>query len=436
MPSGVHAMDVSDAPAAAPPVSERVPADKHTPTTSRDGSVKPPGGDAPFARRNPTSPLRRACLSKDQFISEHLHPAVPVVLDGHAREWPAFERWDFEYLEKAAGSDRVLLMLDGDRSEGTRREATVGEFIRSFRSKTHTHRAQHQRTGEAEADSAADGARVAPVPTSALTSGVPTSGVPYLREWAFAKRHPDLLDDVSPAQVYFEDGFKRFDADERPALIWLFVGPKGTYTPLHRDLWHTDAWIAQLRGKKLVRLWHPRHVETLSRGDRFVDLSSPDLSAFPRCHEPECVEGVLSPGDVLYVPSDWLHEVIALEDSISVSENFMSSSAREALVRPLHSDWLARRSVSREIDAVTKRLRMVASLEALRDGDDEDDEDDDEEEEDEDGRKEGKGSAAGRRGFALSKAQLAVLDEKPTLQARLARLRAMPSLGAWRPTTL
>ena len=380
--------------------------------------------------------MRRACLSKDQFISEHLHPAVPVVLDGHAREWPAFERWDFEYLEKAAGSDRVLLMLDGDRSEGTRREATVGEFIRSFRSKTHTHRAQHQRTGEAEADSAADGPRVAPAPTSALTSGVPTSGVPYLREWAFAKRHPDLLDDVSPAQVYFEDGFKRFDADERPALIWLFVGPKGTYTPLHRDLWHTDAWIAQLRGKKLVRLWHPRHVETLSRGDRFVDLSSPDLSAFPRCHEPECVEGVLSPGDVLYVPSDWLHEVIALEDSISVSENFMSSSAREALVRPLHSDWLARRSVSREIDAVTKRLRMVASLEALRDGDDEDDEDDDEDEEDEDGRKEGKGSAAGRRGFALSKAQLAVLDEKPTLQARLARLRAMPSLGAWRPTTL
>ena len=46
-------------------------------------------------------------------------------------------------------------------------------------------------------------------------------------------RNPDLLDDVSPAQVYFEDGFKRFDADERPALIWLFVGPKGTYTPLH-----------------------------------------------------------------------------------------------------------------------------------------------------------------------------------------------------------
>ena len=85
MPSGVHAMDVSDAPAAAPPVSERVPADKHTPTTPCDGSVTPPS-DAPFSRRNPTSPLRRACLSKDQFISEHLHPAVPVVLDGHARE--------------------------------------------------------------------------------------------------------------------------------------------------------------------------------------------------------------------------------------------------------------------------------------------------------------------------------------------------------------
>lgn len=366
-----------------------------------------------WARRNPIQPVPRLPSgSKERFVDDYLNPALPVVLEGHARDWPAFARWDFSFLVSECGDDPVLLMLDGDRSNGSRRQSTVADFIHSFRPRDVIDLSD---TDEATSTGFGGGLGTA-CPADQAAS------VPYLREWAFAKRHPELLADCSPhAEHFFADGFKALPEDQRPPLIWLFVGPGGTYTPLHKDLWNTDAWIAQIRGRKLCRLWHPDDAPTLSRGDSFVDFSRGDsVAAYPGCEACGCLEAILEPGDVLYVPSNWLHEVIALEDSISVSSNFMGAP-RAHLVRPHHDEWLARRAVSREIESVTKRLRAIASVEALRDGgmDSSDEED---------------GGTTGTR--ALSGAQQTLLAEKPGLESRLQKLKALPKLGGWTPTTL
>jgi len=350
-----------------------------------------------LSRPNPSKPVPRCFFnSKEWFEAEHLQPKLPVVFDGLARDWPAFDTWDFDSIAACAGDDPVLLMLDGDRAQGARQETTVGEYLHSF-----------------------DKIRATPTRPSqhAMVNDAGPRFVPYLREWNFARRHPELLEDIAPAKQLFEDRFSQWPAADQPQLTWLFIGPAGAYTPLHRDLWHTDAWIAQLRGRKLVRMWSPAFIDTLSRRDTFVDLSVPDLAAFPNCLTVPCLETILEPGDVLYLPADFLHEVLSLDDSISVSSNFMGVGS-EALVRPHLEDWLERRHVSREIDTTERRLRMLTALEGLPD---------DSEDEDEDNA---------QRMYTLSAKQRAALDEKPSLEHKLHELRALPHLTEWRPTTL
>lgn len=50
-----------------------------------------------------------------------------------------------------------------------------------------------------------------------------------------------------------------------------------------------------------------------------VDPFYPDKPRYPVGHELECVEGVIGPGDTLYIPNQWWHGVRALEPTISVS---------------------------------------------------------------------------------------------------------------------
>ena len=327
--------------------------------------------------------MKRTC-SKETFEREHLGPGVPVVLMRVARAWPAFRKWSWDFLATEAKDDPVLLMLDGDRSGGARKESTVGEYLESF-----------------------DQLRSTPTGTARP----PSASVPYLREWAFANRHPEWLDDIEP-MVYFDDLFAGCPIDERPSLTWLFIGPAGTFTPAHIDLWHTDAWIAQIHGRKRVRIW--------TKGDDDPDSGDKALINTPSLPY-DFQEVILEPGDVLYLPSDTPHEVYALDDSISVSSNFMSAP-RAAKVRPLYEDWLARRAVSRQIDMVKKRLRLLRALEELIN---------------EDSEEEGDRSSNGRnRGGRMNAMQRSALDEKGPLERRLRELQEQPHLGEWVPTTL
>ena len=49
-----------------------------------------------WARRNPIQPVPRLPSgSKERFVDDYLNPALPVVLEGHARDWPAFAAGTF-----------------------------------------------------------------------------------------------------------------------------------------------------------------------------------------------------------------------------------------------------------------------------------------------------------------------------------------------------
>ena len=122
--------------------------------------------------------------------------------------------------------------------------------------------------------------------------------VPYLRAWLFREEHPELLEDFDEAsREYFPDLFKRFkDPDFQPPFTWIFIGAAGCLTPLHCDIWYTDAWMAQFEGRKRFRFWAPEDLEHVQKGDTFVDLTDPDMDEFPTCMDPTPLEHILEPG--------------------------------------------------------------------------------------------------------------------------------------------
>ena len=101
----------------------------------------------------------------------------------------------------------------------------------------------------------------------------------------------------------------------------IFIGPKGALTPLHHDIWETHAWLAQLVGRKRWILF-PREQRELLYSYK-VRLDCPDFEQFPLLRNAKPVECTIGPGDTIFVPSGWAHQVTSLDATISITHNFM-----------------------------------------------------------------------------------------------------------------
>jgi len=105
-----------------------------------------------------------------------------------------------------------------------------------------------------------------------------------------------------------------------PPRFWL--GPAGTVTPLHCD--YDDNIFAQIWGTKRIFLAPPHHDEFLYPNEANAilfgspfDPEAPDYEKFPLARQAATVEVIVNPGDMLYVPAGWYHQVRALTFSLS-----------------------------------------------------------------------------------------------------------------------
>ena len=51
-------------------------------------------------------------LTREEFIKDYYKPQKPVVIERLAEEWPAYSKWNLEYMRKVAGEIEVPLYDD------------------------------------------------------------------------------------------------------------------------------------------------------------------------------------------------------------------------------------------------------------------------------------------------------------------------------------
>jgi hypothetical protein len=107
-----------------------------------------------------------------------------------------------------------------------------------------------------------------------------------------------------------------------PPRFWL--GPAGTVTPLHCD--YDDNIFAQVWGTKRIFLapahhdefLYPREANPVLVGSPF-DPEHPDFDRYPLARRATLIECIVNPGEMLYVPAGWYHQVRALTFSLSAN---------------------------------------------------------------------------------------------------------------------
>ncbi len=245
---------------------------------------------------------RRAGMGTQEFLEQYYAPARPVILGGEMDGWPALARWTPDYLRTLIGS--TLVEYQGGRTANAR-----------FEREKDKHR------------------RLAPFDAFIdLITGGEAGNDAYITAYNSA-RNKDALEPLT-RDMGFLDKFLTRIGHAPGGMPW--IGPAGTVTSLHHDL--TNNFIAQLVGRKQVTVLPAAEVGRLYNHDHvfseITDLDAPDIdmARYPRLTDTTAYEVVLEPGEILFMPLGWWHQVKALDFSVTMTfTNFIWLNDSSAL---------------------------------------------------------------------------------------------------------
>ncbi|KAL3281559.1 hypothetical protein HHI36_004767 [Cryptolaemus montrouzieri] len=100
---------------------------------------------------------------------------------------------------------------------------------------------------------------------------------------------------------------------------FVYMGPKGSWTPFHQDVFSSYSWSTNICGKKRWVLFPPKEEEKLL--DDLGNLPY-DIEEIP--DNIDYFEVIQYPGDALFVPSGWHHQVWNLDNTISINHNWVN----------------------------------------------------------------------------------------------------------------
>ncbi|XP_072751632.1 2-oxoglutarate and iron-dependent oxygenase JMJD4 [Anoplolepis gracilipes] len=178
----------------------------------------------------------------------------------------------------------------------------------------------------------------------------------YLKDWHCVKSFPDIP--IYEVPQYFVSDWLNEYYIAHPELdddyMFIYMGPKETWTPLHADVFTSYSWSANIVGKKRWLLFPPHEEDHLRDlyGQLAYDAVSEDLNDHTKykmydSKTLKCFDIIQEAGEIIYVPSGWHHQVWNLEDTISINHNWINSCNISNVWHALKKEL---RSVMKEVD--------------------------------------------------------------------------------------
>jgi len=217
------------------------------------------------------------------FYRHYYEVNRPAKLTGLVDHWPALTRWSLDHFAAAAGDAVVEAQVERERDpdyelakDDHRRLVRFGELI------------DWLRKDEASND----------VYLTAYNSGTNAAAL------------APLWDDLAPIALLD-------DTRARDGFFWL--GPRGTLTPWHHDL--TNNLLVQVIGRKHVRMAPPWAFARMRNSRHcFSDWGNEALLAGSGDSAvPSVLDTIIGPGEAIFLPVGWWHQIEALDLSASMS---------------------------------------------------------------------------------------------------------------------
>ncbi len=221
-------------------------------------------------------------ISKEAFIKNYFKPQKPLIVTKGITHWPAFKKWNLDYMKEIAGDKMVPLYDDRpvDYKDGFNEpHATMkmSEYVD-------------------------------------LLKTAPTKYRVFL--WNILKEVPVLQKDFT---------FPDFGLRLMKSLPMLFFGGTDSYTFMHYDIDLANIFHFHFEGKKKVILFNQSQNKWLykipfsliTRED--INFTNPDFKKWPALLKAKGFTGGLEHGSMLYIPEGYWHYMQYITPGFSMS---------------------------------------------------------------------------------------------------------------------
>ncbi|KAF5180815.1 Jmjc domain-containing protein [Thalictrum thalictroides] len=282
-------------------------------------------------------------LSYKDFVDNYLVNNQPVVLTGLMDDWRACKDWGFQdgkpnlhFFSTHFGNSKVQVAECGKRefTDQKRVEMSVSNFIDhwlAMSTKDSTDLSNCQENDES---------------------------LLYLKDWHFVKEYPEYVAYTTP--LLFRDDWLNLylnsyhmhtdpgtyqETNEISCSDYRFVymGAKGTWTPLHADVFRSYSWSANVCGKKQWHFLSPSQCHLVfdrnlknSVYNIFDDVSDVKFPGFKKAIWMECTQ---DRNEIIFVPSGWYHQVQNMEDTVSINHNWFNAQNLSYVWKLLLKDY-------------------------------------------------------------------------------------------------
>ena len=221
-------------------------------------------------------------ISKEDFLKHYFKPQKPVVIERFIKDWPAYTKWNLEYM-KTVGGDLTVPLYDD--------------------------RPVHHEDGFNEPH-----AKMKLSDYIDLLKREPTKYRIFL--WNAIKEIPQLQSDFK---------FPDFGLRLMKGIPMLFFGGRDSYTFMHYDLDLANIFHFHFEGKKQIILFDQKQNKYLykvphsliTRED--IDFANPDFEKWPMLKHANGYKTELNHGEVLYMPEGYWHYMRYITPGFSMS---------------------------------------------------------------------------------------------------------------------
>lgn len=231
--------------------------------------------------------VRKKGISVEEFVMNFEEVNKPVLLEGCIDNWDALRKWDRDYLMKLCGDDVKFAVGPV--------EMKLGEYF-------------------------------------GYSDQVREERPLYLFDPKFAEKVPTLGSEYE-VPVYFREDLFGVLGNERPDYRWIIIGPAGSGSSFHVDPNSTSAWNAVIKGSKKWILFPPDVIPPgVHPSPDGAEVASPvsimewfmNFYGATKNWKKKPIECICKAGEVMFVPNGWWHLVINLEESIAITQNYVS----------------------------------------------------------------------------------------------------------------